>query len=145
MGDVIMAEMRNVDIAGMKSMENDLKRNMHLLIEIAEEFRKLDPEMPIQYFAGFLYIAMNKGLSVGELMQLMNISQSAASRNVSALSTWQKFEKPGLGLIELDEDKKDRRRKIAELNASGNDLLYRLNKIVERHTIRAIKATTKLN
>jgi DNA-binding MarR family transcriptional regulator len=96
------------------------------LIRVLEEFRTLDPDLPIQYALSFLTLAQNEGFSIGALAQRLAIAQSSASRNIAALSDWHSFGKPGLGLVEAREDPRERRRKRVSLTAKGHAFVHRL-------------------
>ncbi|HYD98556.1 MAG TPA: MarR family winged helix-turn-helix transcriptional regulator [Alphaproteobacteria bacterium] len=100
------------------------------LIEVLEEFRKLDPDMPIQYALSFLTLAQGENLSIRELAERLGIAQSSASRNVAALSEWHSFAKPGHHLVVAREDPRERRRKIVSLTAKGEHLLARLEALM---------------
>ncbi|MFD2261621.1 MarR family winged helix-turn-helix transcriptional regulator [Lacibacterium aquatile] len=99
-------------------------------MRVLEEFRKLDPDLPIQYALSFLTLASNEGLSLGELASRLDIAQSSASRNVAALSAWHSFGKPGLDLVEAKEDPRERRRKLVTLTPKGHELIERLRDIL---------------
>jgi len=101
-----------------------------ILMRILEEFRKLDPDLPIQYALSFLTLASNEGLSLGELATRLGIAQSSASRNVAALSEWHSFGKPGLDLVEAKEDPRERRRKLVTLTPKGHALVATLREIL---------------
>jgi DNA-binding MarR family transcriptional regulator len=101
-----------------------------ILMRILEEFRKLDPDLPIQYALSFLTLASNEGLSLGELATRLGIAQSSASRNVAALSEWHSFGKPGLDLVEAKEDPRERRRKLVTLTPKGHALVETLREIL---------------
>lgn len=103
------------------------------LIRVLEEFRTLDPDLPIQYALSFLTLAQNEGLSMGELAQRLAIAQSSASRNIAALSEWHSFGKPGLGLVEAREDPRERRRKLVSLTGKGKAFLHRLTALMAGH------------
>ncbi|MFY7778204.1 MAG: MarR family winged helix-turn-helix transcriptional regulator [Elstera sp.] len=105
------------------------------LIRVLEEFRTLDPDLPIQYALSFLTLAQNEGLSMGELAQRLAIAQSSASRNIAALSDWHSFGKPGLGLVEAREDPRERRRKLVSLTAKGHAFLHRLTALMVGHSL----------
>ena len=105
------------------------------LIRVLEEFRTLDPDLPIQYALSFLTLAQNEGLSMGELAQRLAIAQSSASRNIAALSDWHSFGKPGLGLVEAREDPRERRRKLVSLTGKGRAFLHRLTALMVGHRI----------
>jgi len=49
-----------------------------LVVRVLEEFRRLDPDLPIQYALSFLTIAQHEGMSMGELAQHLGIAQSSA-------------------------------------------------------------------
>lgn len=93
-----------------------------VLIRALETLRRLDPDMPIQYAVSFLTVVQNEGLSVGELSERLGIAQSSASRNVAALSRWRSFGKPGHGLVQAEEDPRERRRKLVTLTETGRAL-----------------------
>lgn len=108
-----------------------------VLMRVLEEFRKLDPDLPIQYALSFLTLAANEGLSLGELATRLGIAQSSASRNVAALSAWHSFGKPGLDLVEAREDPRERRRKLVTLTPKGHALVETLRAILEPPAIPA--------
>ncbi len=105
------------------------------LIRVLEEFRTLDPDLPIQYALSFLTLAQNEGLSMGELAQRLAIAQSSASRNIAALSDWHSFGKPGLGLVEAREDPRERRRKRVSLTAKGHAFVHRLTALMAENSV----------
>ena len=100
------------------------------VVLVLEEFRRFDPDMPIQYALSFLTIAQNEGLSMGDLAQRLGIAQSSASRNIAALSRWHSFGKAGHDLVEALEDPRERRRKIVSLTAKGHRLVAGLRALV---------------
>jgi DNA-binding MarR family transcriptional regulator len=100
------------------------------VIRVLEEFRRFDPDMPIQYALSFLTIAEHEGLSMGDLAQRLGIAQSSASRNIAALSLWHSFGKAGHDLVEAMEDPRERRRKIVSLTQAGNRLVAAIRALV---------------
>jgi len=100
------------------------------VVRVLEEFRRFDPDMPIQYALSFLTIAQNEGLSMGDLAQRLGIAQSSASRNIAALSRWHSFGKDGHNLVEAREDPRERRRKIVSLTPRGHHLVATLRALV---------------
>src|ERR1700735_1350075 len=107
------------------------------VIRVLEEFRRLDPDMPIQYALSFLTIAQNEGLSMGDLAQRLGIAQSSASRNIAALSKWHSFGKAGHDLVAALQDPSDRRRKIVSLTPRGHRLVAALRALVAGETVVA--------
>ncbi|PWC39330.1 MarR family transcriptional regulator [Azospirillum sp. TSO35-2] len=100
------------------------------VVQVLEAFRKLDPDLPIQYALSFMTIAQSEGISIGELAERLGIAQSSASRNVAALSRWHSFGKAGLDLVQAQEDPRERRRKIVTLTDKGRAFLDALRAIV---------------
>lgn len=100
------------------------------VVQVLEAFRKLDPDLPIQYALSFMTIAQSEGISIGELAERLGIAQSSASRNVAALSRWHSFGKAGLDLVQAQEDPRERRRKIVTLTDSGRAFLAGLRGII---------------
>ncbi|MGA4323626.1 MarR family transcriptional regulator [Ectopseudomonas hydrolytica] len=100
------------------------------LFKAIEEFRGIDPEMPSQSAALFLYSAIYPGCTMTDLQTNLAMSQASCSRNVSALSEWHRLEKPGLGLIVATPDPMERRRKIVRLTEKGEQLAVSLTEAV---------------
>lgn len=100
------------------------------LFKAIEEVRGVDPEMQAQGIALFLYSAIYPGCTMTDLQKNLGMSQSSCSRNVSALSEWHRFEKPGLGLIVATPDPMERRRKIVRLTEKGEQLAVSLTEAV---------------
>ncbi|HYC03390.1 MAG TPA: winged helix DNA-binding protein [Azospirillaceae bacterium] len=110
------------------------------LVRVLEEFRTLDPDLPIQYALSFLTIAQNEGMSIRDLSERLGIAQSSASRNVAALSKWHSFGKAGHDLVEAVEDPRERRRKIVTLTPRGRDLAERLGGLIQPQPQRRAKS-----
>ncbi|OEC39914.1 MarR family transcriptional regulator [Pseudomonas sp. 1D4] len=100
------------------------------LFKAIEEFRAVDPEMPSQSAALFLYSAIYPGCTMTDLQKSLGMTQASCSRNVSALSEWHRLEKPGLGLIVASPDPMERRRKIVQLTEKGQQLAVSLTEAV---------------
>ena len=113
---------------------------IYTLMHVLEEFRKLDPDLPIQYALSFLTLAQNEGMSMRELAERLGIAQSSASRNVAALSKWHSFGKPGLDLVQAEEDPRERRRKIISLTPKGHALIGTLREMMAPRAARAKSA-----
>lgn len=113
------------------------------VVQVLEAFRKLDPDLPIQYALSFMTIAQSDGISIGELAERLAIAQSSASRNVAALSRWHSFGKAGLDLVQAQEDPRERRRKIVTLTDQGRAFLADLRAIVnppDNSRVAAVKS-----
>lgn len=86
-----------------------------------EEFRKIDPELPMHTALILLLIARKPGVNLKELVQATGLGKSAVSRNVALLS-----KEYGKGLITYKEDLQDRRNKVINLTNDGERMVRSL-------------------
>lgn len=100
-------------------------------LQLLNEFRKLDPEMPIQVATVFLEVANNgEPILMTDLGDRVGIAQSSVSRNVAALSKVNRFHQPGFDLLEAREDPMERRRKLVDLTVKGRRVATSLAEIL---------------
>lgn len=130
--------------AAENAVRLDSEERIDRLIDVLEELRTLDPDMPIQYALSFLTLSRHEGLSIRDLAERLGIAQSSASRNVAALSEWHSFRKPGHDLVQAKEDPRERRRKIVTLTDRGRDLLARLDGLMRGEPPRGAMTVTRL-
>lgn len=100
------------------------------LINIVEEFRKLDTEMQMQTAMTFLLVAKNEGCTVKEVGEWLGLSGAASSRNVAALSEWHRKGRPGHNLVVSKTDLDDRRARKLFLTPKGRAVLNTLSEQV---------------
>ncbi|WP_019025377.1 MULTISPECIES: MarR family winged helix-turn-helix transcriptional regulator [unclassified Thioalkalivibrio] len=104
-------------------MNQSPSRIIDNLFRTIAEFRKYDPQLPIQTAAVFLTVAARPGITMLDIGKKLNTSQASCSRNVSALSKWRRQGSPGLDVVVAKEDPAERRRKQVWLTPKGEDLL----------------------
>lgn len=104
---------------------------LHAAKRILEEFRTLDPEMPIQTCLLFILAAQNEGSSQASFERALGISRSAISRGAARLSQYGWNSKPGLGLVDMREDPTDRRYKVLSLTPEGRQLSARIVQAIQ--------------
>jgi DNA-binding MarR family transcriptional regulator len=100
-------------------------------MRITEEFRKLDPCLQMQTAAVFLTIAHENGINMAKIGEITGLGQSSCSRNVAALSKFNRLNKPGLGLVKASEDPTERRRKIVTLTPKGKQVAKALQLFID--------------
>lgn len=105
-----------------------------------EEFRKIDPEMPMQMAATFVLVALLPGITMKELAERLGISQASCSRNVAALSKVHRLNKPGHDLVYAEEDPAERRRKIVRLTSKGTRVEESLKSLIQQTIDTGTKA-----
>lgn len=98
-----------------------LKRSMLVL----DAIRKASSEtIPGQQIMAFLYVATHEGCSVKDIATYLRMSPATASRTTAALSTRNAVtKKNGYGLIHMEYDKIERRRKRLTLSEKGQQLV----------------------
>ncbi|WP_143005151.1 MarR family winged helix-turn-helix transcriptional regulator [Billgrantia gudaonensis] len=106
------------------------KISMRRILGVAQEFRELQSDFPLQIAALFAYVAANPGISMDELRERTNTKQSTCSRSISVLSEWQEYDKRGFGLVWTEEDPTERRRNLVPLTEKGEELAATLSDIV---------------
>ncbi|MBW9091414.1 winged helix-turn-helix transcriptional regulator [Rhizobium wenxiniae] len=102
------------------------KKALHDAFRLLEAFRELRPDMPMQTASVFFLVAMKPGIGQRELLDLMDLSQAAISRNTYALMAIDRHGKPGLNLIVQHRNPADGRNTMLYLTPEGNAFLARL-------------------
>ena len=93
------------------------------LHRILELFQVRNEDVPVQRIEAFLLVAMRQRATRQEIADALNLSLSAAKRNLEALSTYRykinlkTFD--GLGLLREEPDPADTRRLVYSLTNKG--------------------------
>ena len=74
------------------------------LFRAIEVFRSVDATIRSQTVACFLAIAIHEGENINSIAAKLDMPQSAASRNISILTSWDWQKKTGLKLVEYRTD-----------------------------------------
>ena len=93
------------------------------LVDILQEFRKLDYEMPAQVILCFVFVASHNPCHSEVLCHELGLTRAAVSRNTDWLSEKHRLKKPGLGRIKKEVDESNRRRMILSLTPKGKLML----------------------
>lgn len=101
-------------------------RSLFGAFQFIEVLREMRPDMPVHLASVFLLVAMRPGIGQRELLNLMDISQPAISRNVAALTERDRHGKPGLNFVVQRRDPLDARNTVLHLTAKGEEYLKRL-------------------
>ncbi len=104
------------------------------IYRLLESFRELRPEMPMQMASVFLVVAMRPGVQQCDLPDIIGVSQSSVSRNVTALTSRTRHGSPGLNLIKRSLDPEGGRSPIIHLTAAGKQLTERLLNLRSVHS-----------
>lgn len=113
-------------------MASEMKK---LLVSL-EQFRSINPNMPVQTVQTFLYVCEHEddpeGVSIKDISIALEFSHASASRNVAALSSWTRHRKEGPNLLEAQEDAMHRSHKKVTLTAAGRRLRDTLRSLMEK-------------
>ena len=96
------------------------------LFKAIELFRTVDATIPAQTIASFLAIPQKEGENINSIAAKVDMPQSAASRNISSLTSWDWRKKPGLKLVEYREDPMNLAQKPLFLTDKGKNLIHKL-------------------
>lgn len=88
-------------------------------LKCLEELRKIDPEMPIQRAAIFMYVASHEHCTGRDIAAAMGVDLSTTNRNVRDLGDVNRRGKPGHGLVASRADDVDPRRMVFSLTPLG--------------------------
>jgi DNA-binding MarR family transcriptional regulator len=89
--------------------------------------RTVDPELPTQDLGAFLFISQNPGCPINALSEPLELAIPQASNIVSRLGEgW--LTRKGLGLLRVDVDPADKRRRLLFLSPEGQRFLAKLEK-----------------
>lgn len=104
------------------------------MIQIINEFRKLDPELQAQAMMLYLKIVQHSEngdeISMKELQHWSGLANSTISRNVSLLGDVNRHGGPGLMLVKSYPDPLDRRRSLCKLTAKGKAVWQTISNLV---------------
>ena len=101
------------------------------LVDIMQEFRKLDYEVPAQVILCFVFVASHNPCHSEVLCHELGLTRAAVSRNTDWLSDKHRLGKPGLNLITKEVDVSNRRRMILSLTDKGKIIAKDLRKILD--------------
>ena len=108
------------------------------LVDIMQELRKLDYEVPAQVILCFVFIASHNPCHSEVLCHELGLTRAAVSRNTDWLSKKHrltnpvtKTKKPGLNLIKKEVDPSNRRRMLLSLTVKGKSIAKDLRKILD--------------
>lgn len=101
------------------------------LMDVFEILRSIDPTMHVSLAHVFVAVALRPGLTMDELGELVNLSQSSCSRNIMTLAKGTPSTRDGHRLVRTDYDPEDGRRMIILPTTRGRALARELASALE--------------
>lgn len=121
----------------MEDLKIDPERKRKLIrraLRVCEEFRKLDPEMPLQRMMTFLEVALagDDGISGSDLTTRVGNSQSSASRHIGILGEFSRGATPALHVVKAAANPMDRRVQLVKLTPKGQRVIDQLIEVLNK-------------
>ena len=112
-----------------------MSKEITRLLTALEQFRAINPNMPVQQVQTFLYVCNHEdedgGCNIGDLATALDYSLASASRNIAAFSKVTRHKKEGPDLLEATEDFYNRAYKNITLTAQGRRLRQTLEGLIK--------------
>ena len=102
------------------------------LLSLVRAVREISPRMEVQDLEVFLIVAERPGVTPREIEDLAGVTRTSASRAGYRLSSEVLPGEPGLGLVVIEGDPQDRRKKALYLSPRGQRFLNSLVDHLER-------------
>lgn len=102
---------------------------LHTLWLVADKFREVDDTIPIRWIQTFIYIGMHldsEDLTQARISEVLGAAQGVVSKFLQKMS-----DKGGIGLLRMQRDVNDDRRKNIELTPKGKKLLNDIQTILK--------------
>ena len=104
--------------------------DLHQLESATAAFAVLSPtHLPIHFVQIFLVVGEKGQITFQELMEELNLTNSAISRSVMAMGETHRKGTPGFGLMETRKDHREGRRFLVYLSPKGKALYRSLQSI----------------
>ena len=91
------------------------------LVKTVNYLRSLDSSMSLFQLEAFLMVASRhpEGISMRDVESRMDVTNATLSRVMSNWSEWKRPDVPGMDMIKIEIDPRDRRYRIATLTPKG--------------------------
>lgn len=106
------------------------------LLEVLQEFRKLDSDMQMPMAATLMLVALNDGISRTEVMNHLGVAGSTATRNLMGLMGQGRLGRPGHGLVDQRVNPEERRWRMHSLTPEGRRVVRRLLQLMAEPDVR---------
>ena len=93
--------------------------------------RETDPGMHVQILLAMLVIARRPGCSPGDLITELDTTSASVARIIARLSTWETKSTKGYGLVEVEMDMDDRRRRLLWPTKQGQKFVKRIEEVLK--------------
>lgn len=118
------------DVVSSHELSEQRKRFLILGGKILDEFRKLNPTMPVAQIQAFLLVALDSGRGMTELSEELSVKPSTASRYLLDLGERRLPDEKTYGLVERGVDKFDPRKANYRLTRKGKKLVDDILRII---------------
>ena len=116
-------------------LDTEKKRKLvRKALRFLEEFKKLDPEMPLQQAITFIEVALanGEGISVSDLAVRVGNATSSTSRNVAILGDYGRGKSPALQVLKAVTNPLDRRSQLVKLTPKGERVIDQMVEVLNK-------------
>lgn len=124
-----------MEVTNTVAIDAETKRKLtRRALRVMEEFKKLDPEMPLQQIITLLEVALAKdeGINVSDLAVRVGNSQSSASRHVAILGDYGRGKTPALQVVKAVVNPMDRRYQVVKLTSKGQRVIDQMVEVLNK-------------
>lgn len=113
-----------------------MAKELRKLLVALEQFRAINPSMPVQQVQTFLFVCEHEddpnGVSIRDISDALGFSHASASRNVAAFTDWTRHRTEGPSLLTAVEDRMHRSHKKVTLTAKGRHLRDTITELINK-------------
>jgi DNA-binding MarR family transcriptional regulator len=112
--------------------ERARRSKMRAVLKSMDHFIALSRTMPVTEAQVFLYVSLNEGKSLVDLVKLTGLKQATLSRYLLDLSDKARGGGPGFGLVKRESDPTELRKNMYSLSAQGRNMLSSIIEDIDR-------------
>lgn len=129
-----MEDLNKTQTATIKIDAEKKRKLIRKCLRVMEEFKKLDPEMPLQQMITLIEVALSTedGITVSDLAVRVGNSQSSASRHVAILGDYGRRNTPALQVVKATVNPMDRRSQTVKLTPKGQRVIDQLVEVLAK-------------
>lgn len=102
------------------------ERELRRMYAALDEFKRINPVMPVQQAMAFLMVALNEGSGLKELTEMMEVKLPTMSRHLIDLGPRNRRMEPGHQLVESRQDPMELRKNQYTLTLRGKHLVEKV-------------------
>lgn len=119
-------------VTGGANLSRDERKCIEGALDALDELRAHRPSMTVSQATALLHVALNEGMSIGDLAVKMGVAQSVMSRHMLDLGPYTRSKEPGANLVQHRMSATNLRVHEVIMTAKGAGLMRRIVKLLCR-------------